>query len=127
MSSLPDNGGGERPAVNIQRDDAEFDWPDVIDGEVIEDDSTDNRDRDQFTEPSTPVSERTGPAKPGAYATNSGSHPIWGDDGVRPSSGASEYDPTPSGPYEPGLPTYEERLARDLQEGLPPRNQRRQR
>ena len=117
MSSLPHDGGVERPTVK-------FDWPDVIDGEVIEDESTDNRD--QFTEPSIPVSERTGPAKSGAYATNNG-HPIWGDDGVKPNSGASEYDPTPSGPYEPGLPTYEERLARDLQEGLPPRNQRRQR
>ena len=64
MSSLPHNGGGERPTVNIQRD-AEFDWPDAIDGEVVEDDSTDNRDRDRdhFTEPSIPVSERTGPAK----------------------------------------------------------------
>ena len=45
------------------------------------------------------------------------------DDGVKPSSGASEFDPTPSGPYEPGIPTKEERLIRDL----PPRNQRRQR
>ena len=123
LSSIPSGGGGERPTVNIQRD-AEFDWPDVIDGEIVEDDSTDNRD--QFTEPSIPVSERTGPAKSSAYATSNGS-PIWGDDGLAPVSGASEYDPTPSGPYEPGLPTYEERLVRDLQEGLPPRNQRRQR
>ena len=123
-SPVPSVGGGERPTVNIQRD-ADFDWPDVIDGEVIEDESTDNRD--QFAEPSIPVSERTGPAKPSAYATNNGRHPIWGDDGVKPNSGASEFDPTPSGPYEPGLPTYEERLVRDLQEGLPPRNQRRQR
>lgn len=128
MSSLPHDGGGERPTVNIQKD-SDFDWPDVIDGEVIEDESTDNRDRDrdQFTEPSIPVSERTGPAKSSPYAASNGRHPIWGDDGVRPSSGASEYDPTPSGPYEPGPPTYEERLARDLQDGLPPRNQRRQR